>query len=102
MLAAVIEHPVFEAWKRVTVREHPLEVRQFHRTEPNPKVQLAVVETRAEDGVDSYCAGFRRLTNFANAVRRQVHPTSDKSLNLRLDFKILAEDGSQSLGITGL
>src|SRR5436309_10074431 len=102
MLAAIIEHPVLEAWKRVTVREHPLEVRQLHRPEANSKVQLAVVETRTKDGVDADRAGFRRLANPANAVRRQIHPASDKSLYLRFDLNILAQDGSQAPGVARL
>src|SRR5437899_2597601 len=102
MLAAVIEHPVFETWKRIPVREHPLEIRQFHRPEANPKVQLAIVKARAKDGVDANCAGLRRLANLANAVRRQIHPASDESLNLGLDFKVLAQDRSQPLSIARL
>src|ERR1700716_464070 len=102
MLAAIIEHPIFDPLERVAPRQHALVIGKAHRPESHAETELGVPETRARNGVYAQGAAFRRFAQAAKAVGWQRQPAPGEGLDFGRDVKILEEDGLQSLGVAGL
>src|SRR5690349_8253729 len=102
MFAAVIEHPIFQAFKRVAFGEHAFVVDQAHRTEPDAKAELRVPKAGADDRVDTEAAAFWRLADLRQAVCRQGKPTTGEGMDFRGNVEIFAQNGFQSFGVASL
>src|SRR5438270_13978877 len=74
----------------------------FHRPEADAKVELRFVKSRAKNCIHPDHSGFRRLPQLADAVRGQIHPTSDESMDLAGDLEVFAQDALEAFGIARL
>src|SRR5258707_12641000 len=99
MFATIIEHPILHPLKRVALGEHSLIVGQAHRPELHAETELTVPEARADDGIDTQAAAFRRLTEAANAVGWEGQPTAGERLDLGGDVKVLAENRLEAFSV---
>src|SRR5205807_8064129 len=90
VLAAIVEHPIFDAFEGIALGQHALVVGEIHRSEFHAKAKLTIPEARAKNCIYAEAAAIGRFTQAADAVGGKVQPAASKGLHLSRDVKIFA------------
>ena len=59
MLAAIVEHPIPGPFEGIALGQHPLVIGEVHGSKAHAETELAIPETRADDGVKAETASAR-------------------------------------------